>query len=290
MENCGYFEELISAELDGELSEAEKEALRAHLETCDACRAYREALRAVSGTEADLPAPPADLTGRIMDAVRREAEAKKKPKVIPFRRYLRAGALAAAAALVLWAGFRVAGPKGAAKTASSAPAAAMSMMASDTAPAEAEEPELEYESDAAAPETQARGAEENSLFAAAAAPAAMEDAPEAAMEESMDFSAATASTAADMGSLRIRYALYEGEDGALLLRGEMEEADLRALLTAEKPCPAPDRAPDYTLVLDDDGETWSFWLEDGGVIARRAGTEDAGYTVPADVFREMLGL
>ena len=58
MENCGYFEELISAELDGELSEAEKEALRAHLETCDACRAYREALRAVAGTEADLPAPP----------------------------------------------------------------------------------------------------------------------------------------------------------------------------------------------------------------------------------------
>ena len=287
MEDCGYFEELISAELDGELSEAEKEALRAHLEHCENCRAYREALRAVAGTEADLPAPPADLTGRIMDAVRREAEAKKKPKVIPFRRYLRAGALAAAAALVIWAGFRVAGPKGAAKTASSAPAAAMSMMAADTAPAE---PEMELEADAAAPETQARGAEENSLFAAAAAPAAMEDAPEAAMEESMDFSAATASTAADMGSLRIGYALYEGEGTAPLLRGEMEEADLRALLTAEKPCPAPNRAADYTLVLEEDGETWSFWLEDGGVIAGRTGTEDAGYTVPADVFREMLGL
>ena len=70
----------------------------------------------------------------------------------------------------------------------------------------------------------------------------------------------------------------------------MEEADLRALLTAEKPCPAPNRAADYTLVLEEDGETWSFWLEDGGVIAGRTGTEDAGYTVPADVFREMLGL
>ena len=51
MEDCRYFEELISARLDGELTEQEEIALRAHLEECENCRAYRDALRAVTGAE-----------------------------------------------------------------------------------------------------------------------------------------------------------------------------------------------------------------------------------------------
>ena len=50
MEDCRYFEELIGAELDGELTDSEAEALHAHLETCGTCRAYREALRAMAET------------------------------------------------------------------------------------------------------------------------------------------------------------------------------------------------------------------------------------------------
>ena len=53
MEDCRYYEELIGAELDGELTDSEMEALHAHLETCETCRAYREALRAMAETAAD---------------------------------------------------------------------------------------------------------------------------------------------------------------------------------------------------------------------------------------------
>ena len=38
MEDCRYYEELIGAELDGELTDSEAEALHAHLETCETCR------------------------------------------------------------------------------------------------------------------------------------------------------------------------------------------------------------------------------------------------------------
>ena len=280
MGDCGYFEELISAELDGELSDAEKEALRAHLEHCENCRAYREALRAVAGTAADLPDPPATLTGRIMDAVRREAGRKPKTKVVPFARYLRAGALAAAAALVIWAGFRVAGPKGAAKTTSAAPSVAMSMMAADSAPAEAAEPEMEPESGIAAPETQARGAEENSLFAAAA--------PAAASEEALEETEA----AFDAGEPTRGYALTRGDTGELLAEGELGETVLRSLLTAEKPAPVPDRTADYALTLTSpagETETWSLWKEDGGMVVQRSDSDDAGWTVTPEIFREWLG-
>lgn len=280
MGDCGYFEELISAELDGELSDAEKEALRAHLEHCENCRAYREALRAVAGTAADLPDPPATLTGRIMDAVRREAGRKPKTKVVPFARYLRAGALAAAAALVIWAGFRVAGPKGAAKTTSAAPSVAMSMMAADSAPAEAAVPEMEPESGIAAPETQARGAEENALFAAAA--------PAAASEEALEETEA----AFDAGEPTRGYALTRGDTGELLAEGELGETVLRSLLTAEKPAPVPDRTADYTLTLTSpagETETWSLWKEDGGMVVQRSDSDDAGWTVTPEIFREWLG-
>ena len=38
MTDHGYYEELITAGLDGELSEDQARELRAHLETCERCR------------------------------------------------------------------------------------------------------------------------------------------------------------------------------------------------------------------------------------------------------------
>lgn len=62
MTDCAYYMELISAELDGELTEAERARLTAHLEQCPACRRYRQALASVSGALADsLEPPPATL-------------------------------------------------------------------------------------------------------------------------------------------------------------------------------------------------------------------------------------
>ncbi|MBQ3277009.1 MAG: zf-HC2 domain-containing protein [Oscillospiraceae bacterium] len=288
MEDCRYFEELISARLDGELTEQEEIALRAHLEECENCRAYRDALRAVTGAEADLPAPPAELTGRIMDAVRREAAPGKTEKIVPLRRYLRPAALAAAAALVIWAGWRTLGPKGSAKTAAApmAPMAAVSMAAADSA--EAEE---------AAPEEA-----EIFMAEAAAVPAAgLDTGSEANGDEARDAQAdaetplVTAATADSVNAAAkteggCRYILCRGANGEPLSEGTADADALRALLAADKPAEIPDRAADYILTLPDTGENWLLWEEDGGMIIREDGADGAGRTVSAEVFRATLGV
>ena len=307
MADCGYFEELISAQLDGELTEREEEALRAHLETCESCRAYRDALRAVAGAEADLPAPPAELTGRIMDAVRREAAPKKTAKIVPFSRYVRTAALAAAAALVIWAGFRVVSPKGAT---SAAPQAAVSMAAdtgaaaaagskadgaapeevvSTTAAAEelydAAVPAENTSVTAAEPETPAAGGATNGLFAAAAAPAptsepAADPAKEAAESEEQAMNAAAAQV------------VLTRADGETLFTGSPEEESLRALLTADRSAPIPEREPDYVLFLTAWGgtEVWYLWEEDGAMLCQQDGADAAGRTVGVRAFRDMFGV
>ena len=287
MADCGYFEELISAQLDGELTEREEEALRAHLETCESCRAYRDALRAVAGAEADLPAPPAELTGRIMDAVRREAAPKKTAKIVPFSRYVRTAALAAAAALVIWAGFRVVSPKGAT---SAVPQAAMSM-AADAGAAAAEElydaavPAENTSVTAAEPETPAAGGATNGLFAAAAAPApTSEPAADLAKESAESEEQAMNAAAAQVVLTRA--------DGETLFTGSPEEESLRALLTADRSAPVPEREPDYVLFLTAWGgtEVWYLWEEDGAMLCQQDGADAAGRTVGVRAFRDMFGV
>lgn len=97
MPDCAYYEELLSARLDGPLSPEEQAALDAHLAACPHCRSYAETLRALHEA---LPAmaqePPAHLLGQIMDEVQKTAPAPK-PKKFP-RRW---GGLACAAILAL---------------------------------------------------------------------------------------------------------------------------------------------------------------------------------------------
>ncbi len=105
MKTCEYFEELIGAAADGEITAAEEAELREHLESCEHCRSFFEALRSVSDTDSVLPDTPVDFTAAVMSRVREAAapgKAKKKPSVI--RLITRYGAIAAAAALAIWAG------------------------------------------------------------------------------------------------------------------------------------------------------------------------------------------
>lgn len=98
---CDKALELMSAALDGELTNEEAAALQAHLDECPDCRAAYAQLRDMDlflkETEQE---PPAALHTNVMRAVRREKAASKR------RFWAPAGLIAAAAALVLAAGSR----------------------------------------------------------------------------------------------------------------------------------------------------------------------------------------
>ena len=71
--NCQDYEQQISAMLDGELPEAECEALREHLRTCEACAAVYRSFAGLSAVMQDLDAePPADLSARILEQIEHE--------------------------------------------------------------------------------------------------------------------------------------------------------------------------------------------------------------------------
>ena len=62
MPDCEKYMDLISEELDGELSKEEKADLYAHLGQCENCRRYRDALMAVEDALVnDLAGPSASL-------------------------------------------------------------------------------------------------------------------------------------------------------------------------------------------------------------------------------------
>lgn len=144
MKNCEYYEELIGAALDGEITAEEDKELRAHLESCEACRSFYEAMQAISGTDEALGDVPENFTANVMARVHEAAAPAEKPakkKTNITRLVTRYGALAAAAAVAIWAGVTFGGTfaaKRADSTASNAPEIAMYSVAGDseTAPAE----------------------------------------------------------------------------------------------------------------------------------------------------------
>ncbi len=94
--DCAAVGELLSAYLDGELTAGEKEAVEAHLQTCDACRQLAEALGSLR-TEirgAELTPPP-ELRGSIMKQIHRENRLRR------IRRLTAVGSVGAAAMLCL---------------------------------------------------------------------------------------------------------------------------------------------------------------------------------------------
>lgn len=97
--DCEYFEELMSAALDGELSQDEQQKLDAHLSGCSHCAALFEALSGQSAALRSLDCPfPDGLHQRILDGLPPQ---KTAPVLsFPWRRW---GALAACAVLVIGA-------------------------------------------------------------------------------------------------------------------------------------------------------------------------------------------
>jgi anti-sigma factor RsiW len=73
--------EKLSAYIDGEVVDSEKEAIERHLQVCDACRealdALQQTVRQVKTLEEKTP--PDGLTRRIMDRVRAEAADREQP-------------------------------------------------------------------------------------------------------------------------------------------------------------------------------------------------------------------
>ena len=90
--NCEQMLELLSARLDGELNQAEEQAVQAHLEQCPECRALWEQLSALQFSLEDLeilPAPEEFAQG-VMARVRQES---RRPKVVPLWKHRQVRAL-----------------------------------------------------------------------------------------------------------------------------------------------------------------------------------------------------
>lgn len=86
MGSCDEILELISAALDGPLSEADQAALDAHLAICPACSAlFQElsALHTAASALEEVPAPEG-FAAAVMARVSAEAEQEQPDRVIPF--------------------------------------------------------------------------------------------------------------------------------------------------------------------------------------------------------------
>lgn len=254
MKNCEYYEELIGAALDGEITAEEEKELRAHLESCEACRSFYEAMQAISGADDALGEPPENFTANVMARVHEAAAPAKTPEETPAKKktnitrlVTRYGALAAAAAVAIWAGVTFGGAF-AAKSADS--------------------------SSSAAPEVAMYSAAEDS---AEAAPAEAAEAPAGGMM----MAAAPESAAADGGVTVTVTAAKAATGDEVTLPDDGFFAGY--LLLDEGETSAPERDGDYTLTLtapDGTESEYSLWIEEESVIWQKA-DDDAAHLSPA---------
>lgn len=257
MKNCEYYEELIGAALDGEITAEEDKELRAHLESCEACRSFYEAMQAISGTDDALGDVPENFTANVMARVHETAAPAEKPakkKASIQRLVTRCGALAAAAAVAIWAGVTFSGTfaaKGASSTAREESEIAMYSAAEDSA--------------------------ETERAARDAAPA---EAPVAPAGGRM-MAAAPDSAAAD-GSVTVTVTTENGaSDDAVTLPDDGFFAGY--LLLDEGETPTPERDCDYTITLDaPDGteNVYRLWVEEESLVWQKA-DGDAAHLSPA---------
>ncbi len=78
MPDCNYYNTLISASLDGELTSEEERELRQHLDSCRECRSYLQLMKSVSGALGEsLEEPPEKLSRGILYRVELEASRKR---------------------------------------------------------------------------------------------------------------------------------------------------------------------------------------------------------------------
>lgn len=67
--NCELYYSLLSGHIDGVNTEEEEAKLQEHLAVCPACRTLLQELEQTDALLAQTPAPPADLTARIMKQI-----------------------------------------------------------------------------------------------------------------------------------------------------------------------------------------------------------------------------
>lgn len=107
---CSQYVQMLSARMDGALSDREVQALEAHLAACPACRARASQLAAMHDTLKaleEIPAPEGFAQG-VMDRIRAQEAAEKKI-VSRFRRPQVRALAGLAACLILCAGIYQAG-------------------------------------------------------------------------------------------------------------------------------------------------------------------------------------
>lgn len=118
MSCCDKYMELVSLYVDGELSGDEVAGLLGHLDGCDSCRRYYEAMLAISGAMEETPAPEG-FAASVMSGVRASAcrrentgekAAERKPGRLRRAVVVRVAGLAACLALVIAAGVKLAVP------------------------------------------------------------------------------------------------------------------------------------------------------------------------------------
>ena len=265
MKTCEYFEELIGAAADGEITAAQEAELREHLESCGHCRSFSEALRAVSDIDSVLPDAPAGFTDAVMGRVREAAvpaKAKKKPGVI--RLITRYGAIAAAAALAVWAGVSFGGAAARQSTDSAAPASVYYEKAAE------EETESAVEEAAAEDEAVAAATDEEPMFAVGFGASAQSD-------ETVGNGARAVN--GDIGAqIRIVKTAESGNETELTDDGFFADY----LLTGEETA-APEGEADYMLTLTEpDGAESRYLLwTDGSEIFWQTDGEENVHLSPA---------
>ena len=87
MRTCNEITELLSAALDGELTDTERRELDDHLASCPACGALLAELRGLNEIVGEPVAAPEGLAGRVMDQIRAEgARGADNVSPLPARR------------------------------------------------------------------------------------------------------------------------------------------------------------------------------------------------------------
>lgn len=95
--DCEKYLEIMSAMIDGEVSEDEQKELMLHIKNCKACKSAYDAFTAISAELSELVEAPENLCKNVMSEV-------KKTKKRPRPHFIRYGAIAACFALVAYVG------------------------------------------------------------------------------------------------------------------------------------------------------------------------------------------
>lgn len=141
--SCEDYRALISAALDGELSGEEQRTLEEHLAGCEECRAYREALRELSGLlSQDLPTPDESFCPAVMEKIRRQS-APRPVRRFPLRSLSLAASLLLLVGIGVYAGQAIT-PKYTARSAATESAEEPMLMTASADFAEAESEQAEY--------------------------------------------------------------------------------------------------------------------------------------------------